>query len=120
MRFDSSKVVRTARWILTGVLAATAFHYYYRKISPDTSAVSDSELAQMCKGISGCKSLRLRTQGSNKVGHVVLLVHVVADKRQRRQDIRPQIEEKVEDAWKRNASIMSAPWSLHEIKVTYE
>lgn len=120
MRFQSTRMITAARWILTAALIATATKFFYHKLQPDVSAISKVELARICKGIAGCKSIQLRRTASIEFGHDVLHIDATIDRRLRSGNTGQKIEADVEKAWAEQSTIFHAPWNKHSMKVVYE
>ena len=120
MRFRNKHMITAMRWVLTAILLATAAKFFFHKLQPDAEAIPKAELARICKGIAGCKTIQLGVSASLDFRHDALLVDATVDRRSRSGSISQQIEAEVGKAWAERASIFHAPWNKHSMKVRYE
>ena len=120
MSSGNTAVVVVIRWALTAILLATATKFYYHKLRPDVTALSPADLSQICSRITGCRSIQIKVRDSAQFGHATMSIEAVADRRRRSDLFVKQIEEEVHKEWSAEASMFSAPWDKHSVKVTYE
>lgn len=120
MKTTLSQAAYAIRYIVAGTIVVTAILFHARKWDTPSSVVAQSEINQVCRSVTGCKSLVVGHAFDTERAVWVAKVTVTADRKAKNPVLKQQVTANLERLWQGKADWLIAGLDGHTMEVRYE
>ena len=120
MKTTLSQANHAVRYIVAGAIVVTAILFHVRKWDVPSPVVSQSEINQACRSVTGCKALVVGHTFDAERAAWVAKVTVTADRKAKNPALQQQVTANLERLWQGKTGWLIAGLDGHTTEGRYE
>lgn len=120
MKTTLSQANHAVRHLVAGALVVTAILFHVRKWDAPSPVISQSEINQACRSVTGCKSLAVGHTFNVERAKWIAKVTVTADRKAKNSALQQQVTANLERLWEGKTGWLIAGLDGHTTEVRYE